>query len=65
MAESKASISSKGGGNVLAKRMQKQFNRAQEKVRGWNHKTQCQERQCDFQSFPVWEHRHVSVIFIQ
>ncbi|XP_016145443.1 bridging integrator 2-like [Sinocyclocheilus grahami] len=32
MAESKASISSKGGANVLAKRMQKQFNRAQEKV---------------------------------
>ncbi|XP_043080966.1 bridging integrator 2a [Puntigrus tetrazona] len=32
MAESKASISSKGGANVLAKRVQKQFNRAQEKV---------------------------------
>ncbi|XP_059397413.1 bridging integrator 2-like [Carassius carassius] len=32
MAESKASINSKGGPNVLAKRMQKQFNRAQEKV---------------------------------
>ncbi|XP_052449253.1 bridging integrator 2a [Carassius gibelio] len=32
MAESKASISSKGGANVLAKRVQKQLNRAQEKV---------------------------------
>ncbi|TRY86660.1 hypothetical protein DNTS_005011 [Danionella cerebrum] len=32
MAESKASISSKGTTNVLAKRVQKQFNRAQEKV---------------------------------
>ncbi|XP_058619819.1 bridging integrator 2a [Onychostoma macrolepis] len=32
MAESKASISSKGGANVLAKRVQKQFSRAQEKV---------------------------------
>ncbi|ROL43168.1 Bridging integrator 2 [Anabarilius grahami] len=32
MAESKASISSKGGANVLAKRVQRQFNRAQEKV---------------------------------
>ncbi|KTG42339.1 hypothetical protein cypCar_00004278 [Cyprinus carpio] len=32
MAESKSSISSKGGANVLAKRVQKQFNRAQEKV---------------------------------
>ncbi|XP_016376560.1 bridging integrator 2-like [Sinocyclocheilus rhinocerous] len=32
MAESKASISSKGGANVLTKRVQKQFNRAQEKV---------------------------------
>uniref|UniRef100_A0A8C1XXR5 Bridging integrator 2a n=1 Tax=Cyprinus carpio TaxID=7962 RepID=A0A8C1XXR5_CYPCA len=32
MAESKASISSKGGANVLAKRVQKKFSRAQEKV---------------------------------
>ncbi|XP_073679010.1 bridging integrator 2a isoform X1 [Garra rufa] len=32
MAESKSSISSKGGANVLAKRVQKQFSRAQEKV---------------------------------
>ncbi|KAI7794342.1 putative bridging integrator 2 [Triplophysa rosa] len=32
MAESKTSISSKGGANVLAKRVQKQFSRAQEKV---------------------------------
>jgi len=40
MAESKTSISSKGGANVLAKQVQKKFSRAQEKVRGWNHKTQ-------------------------
>ncbi|CAM4677254.1 unnamed protein product [Leuciscus chuanchicus] len=32
MAESKASISSKGGANVLAKQVQKKFSRAQEKV---------------------------------
>ncbi|XP_056588570.1 bridging integrator 2a [Triplophysa dalaica] len=32
MAESKTSISSKGGANVLAKRVQKKFSRAQEKV---------------------------------
>lgn len=32
MAESKTSLSSKGGANVLAKRVQKKFSRAQEKV---------------------------------
>ncbi|XP_073731562.1 bridging integrator 2a isoform X1 [Misgurnus anguillicaudatus] len=32
MAESKTSINSKGGANVLAKRVQKKFSRAQEKV---------------------------------